>query len=56
MKLFLWEGIKEPRDPRGRKYELSYILTLIIIEFLIGKTDFTNMEHVFKLRQNKIKR
>lgn len=49
------EGIKEPRDPRGRKYEMPYILTLIIIGFLIGKTDFVNMEHVFKLRQNEIK-
>lgn len=43
--------IDDPRDTRGKKYVLAYILTLIIIGYLIGKTDFVNMEHVFKLRK-----
>lgn len=48
--------VKDPRDSRGRKYQLSYILVLIVIGFLIGKTDFVNMEHVFKMRKKQLKK
>lgn len=48
--------IDDPRDTRGKKYVLAYILTLIIIGYLIGKTDFVNMEHVFKLRKKELKK
>lgn len=36
--------IKDPRDPRGKKYPLDYLLTLIIIGFMWGKNDFVNIE------------
>lgn len=48
--------IDDPRDTRGKKYVLAYILTLNIIGYLMGKTDFVNMEHVFKLRKKELKK
>lgn len=48
--------IDDPRDKRGKKYPLPYLLSLIVIGFLIGKTDFVNMEHVFRKRQKGLKK
>lgn len=47
--------IDDPRDSRGKKYDLSYILILIIIGFLMGKNDFVNIEHVLKMKQSELK-
>lgn len=46
--------IDDPRDSRGKKYDLSYILILIIIGFLMGKNDFVNIEHVLKYRVRQV--
>ncbi len=48
--------IEDPRDPRGLKHNLTETLCLIVIGFLFGKNDFTNIEHVLKLNEKKLKR
>lgn len=48
------EIIEDSRDIRGRKYPLAYVLLLIVIGYLMGKTDFVNMEHILKLRQKEL--
>ncbi|MEG0470250.1 MAG: ISAs1 family transposase [Longicatena sp.] len=49
------ETIEDARDIRGRKYPLAYIFLFIVIGYLMGKTDFVNMEHVLKLRQDDLR-
>lgn len=48
--------IEDPRDNRGLRYkDLTEILMLIVIGFIIGKRDFTNMEEVLKSKESKLK-
>lgn len=47
--------IEDKRDNRGKRHDLTEILMLTIIGFLMGKTDFVNMVHCFKLQENHLK-
>lgn len=50
-----FEILEDPRDIRGKKYELINILILTIYGILCGYTDFTNMTDFLKLNEEYFK-
>lgn len=55
----LWEllsYIEDPRDNRGKRHDLREIIVLIIVGFLLGKTDYTNMAHCLRMKQNELRK
>lgn len=50
------EFLEDPRDNRGKKHDLKEIVVLMIIGFLLGKTDYTNMAHCLKLKEQELKK
>ena len=50
-----FEILEDPRDIRGKKYELINILILTIYGILCGYTDFTNMTDFLKLNEECFK-
>lgn len=48
--------LEDPRDNRGKKHDLREIIVLIVVGFLIGKTDYTNMAHCLKMIENDLKK
>lgn len=46
-----FEILEDPRDIRGKKYELINILILTIYGILCGYTDFINMTDFLKLNE-----
>lgn len=50
-----FEILEDPRDIRGKKYELINILILTIYGILCGYTDFTNMTDFLKLNEEHFK-
>lgn len=46
--------VKDPRDNRGKKHNLVDVLILIVVGYLVGKNDYTNMEHFFKLHKKEL--
>lgn len=48
--------VEDPRDPRGKRYhDFTEILILVVIGFLMGKNDFTNMAKVLRHKEEKLK-
>ena len=47
--------MEDPRDNRGKKHDFVEILVLIVIGFLIGKTDFVNMAHCLEKERDSLK-
>lgn len=52
----MFSYIEDPRDKRGKKHELSEILALCVIGFLLGKTDFVNMEHCLRKELEQLRK
>lgn len=50
------DRIPDPLDNRGKKYDIHESVILVIIGFLSGKTDYTNMAHYLKLRETELKK
>lgn len=50
-----FEILEDPRDIRGKKYELINILILTIYGILCGYTDFINMTDFLKLNEEYFK-
>lgn len=48
-------SIKDPLDNRGKKYDIHESIILVIIGFICGKSDYTNMAHYLKLREKQLK-
>lgn len=48
--------VEDPRDRRGKKHDLCEILALTVIGFLLGKTDFVNMEHCLRKEEEGLRR
>lgn len=55
----LWESLSfldDPRDNRGKKHDLREIIVLIVVRFLLGKTDYTNMAHCLRMAENDLRK
>jgi len=54
----LWESLsflEDPRDSRGKKHDLREMIVLIVVGFLLGKTDYTNMAHCLRMIENNLR-
>lgn len=48
--------VPDPLDNRGKKHDIHESIILVIIGFLSGKADYTNMAHYLKLREKELKK
>lgn len=55
----LWEllsDLEDPRDNRGKRHDLREIIVLIIVGFLLGKTDYVNIAHCLRLKMDELRK